>query len=121
MASAATTIRVFGAYAFLAGAGLLVVPDIALAPLGIAAPKEVWIRVVGALAMVVGYYYWACGRAGAVAYFRASVWGRLGFCGLCGALVLMAGAPPALMVFGVVDALGAAWTALALRREDAAA
>ncbi|MFN0183957.1 MAG: hypothetical protein ACKVQR_09085 [Aquabacterium sp.] len=121
MPSPALTIKVFGAYAMVAGTGLLLAPALALAPLGIAAPQEVWIRVVGALAMVVGYYYWACGAAGATAFFRASVHGRLAFCLLCLGLVTLAGAPIQLMVFGLVDVLGAAWTAMALRGAQRAA
>jgi hypothetical protein len=70
--------------------------------------------------MVVGYYYWACGSAGAKAYFKASIVGRFLFCALCVLLVLLADAPPPLILFGVVDVMGAAWTAYALRAEEAA-
>lgn len=115
MTSPDFTIKVFGVYAMVAGTGLLWVPDLALAPLGIAEPKEVWIRAVGALALIVGYYYWALGRAGVTAFFKISIHGRIGFCLLCGGLVLLAGAPLAMMVFGVIDVLGALWTAAALR------
>ncbi len=117
MTSPDFTIKVFGARAVVAGTGLLWVPDLALAPLGIAEPKE-RIRAVGALALIVGYYYWALGRAGVTAFFKISIHGRIGFCLLCGGLVLLAGAPLATMVFGVIDVLGALWTAAALRQAE---
>ena len=117
MRSAALTIRVFGVYVVLTGIGLLVAPNLMLSLFGLPAPTEVWVRVLGALAAVVGYYYWACGTADAKVFFKATIPGRLAFCALCVALVAFAGAPLPLLAFGVVDVLGAAWTALALRRE----
>lgn len=105
----------FGVYAMLTGVGLIASPGTVLSPLGIATPSEIWIRVVGLLALVVGYYYWACGRAGAIAFYRATIAGRLAFCTGCVMLVLLAGAPLQLLLFGFVDVAGAAWTAWALR------
>ena len=79
MHPAAASIKYFGVYVIVTGLGLMLMPALVLAPLGIPAPTEVWIRVVGALATVVGYYYWACGTANAVAFFRATVGGRIAF------------------------------------------
>lgn len=115
MHPASPSIRVFGAYVAVTGIGLLVAPHLVLGTLGIAAPTEVWIRVVGALALVVGYYYWACGTAGAVEFFRASVRGRVLFAALMALLVVVFAAPAQLLLFGVVDLLGAGWTPHGLR------
>ena len=120
MNSASFSMKVFGAYIVLTGAGLLLAPALLLALFGLPAPAEVWVRVLGALAVVVGYYYyWACAAAGATAFIRASVAGRLLFCGLCVLLVLLASAPWQLLIFGALDVLGAAWTASALRGQKA--
>jgi len=118
MQSSALTIKVFGVYVVLTGLGLLLAPNVILALFGFAPTTEVWIRVLGALAVIVGYYYWACGTAGAKPFFRATVPGRVGFCALCVALVVAADAPVPLLAFGVADLLGAAWTYLALRKEE---
>ena len=116
MHSASLSIKVFGAYVFLTGVALLLAPAMMLALFAIPAPQEIWVRVLGALAIVVGYYYWACGRAGAEAFFRATVGGRVGFFLLCALLVVAFQAPAQLLIFGVVDLLGAGWTFVALSR-----
>lgn len=115
-APASLSIQVFGLYAMGAGLVLMVSPNTLLSLFGMPVATEFWVRVVGTLALIVGYYYWACGRAGAVAFFRASIAGRLLFCAACLGLVLLAGAPAQLMMFGAVDLLGALWTGWALRR-----
>ena len=74
--------------------------------------------MAGALALVIGWYYWACGSANARAFFVASVQGRMIFCAACLGLVVWAGAPPALVVIGLVDVAGASWTLVALRSES---
>lgn len=117
MNSSAFSIKAFGVYVLLTGITLVVAPNFLLSLFGIAAAIEIWVRVVGALAVVLGSYYWACGAAGATAFFRATLVGRPLFCALCLGLVAFAGAPWQLLLFGVVDLLGAAWTASALRGE----
>ncbi|MCU0922497.1 MAG: hypothetical protein MUF16_19590 [Burkholderiaceae bacterium] len=116
MQPATLSIQVFGAYVVLTGVGLVAAPALVLGLLGLAAPADVWIRVLGALAIVVGYYYWACGAAGAVAFFRASVVGRPLFAVLCVALIVVFQAPMQLLLFAAVDLAGAAWTWHALRK-----
>lgn len=116
MHPAALSIKVFGAYVVLNGVGLLVAPSLTLAPLGVAAPTEVWVRVLGALAIVLGYYYWSCATAGAVAFFHATVRGRPLFAVLCVALIFGFEAPMQLLIFAAVDLAGAAWTWHGLRK-----
>lgn len=117
MTSAATTIKLFGVYVILTGLTLLLAPNLLLAMFGTPEAKEIWIRVLGALAIVVGYYYWACGAGNARAFFSASVRGRFLFFALGLALILLAGAPWTLALFGLVDVAGAVWTLAALRAE----
>ncbi len=119
MQSSALTIKTFGIYVMLTGAGLVLAPNPLLGLLGFAPTLEIWVRVLGALAIILGFYYWACGAAGAKAFFKATIPGRVGFCALCAGLVVAADAPPSLLVFGAVDLAGAAWTYLAMRRESA--
>ena len=120
MRSASVSIKAFGGHVILTGITLLLVPNLLLSLFGFAATNEIWVRVVGAIAIVLGYYYWACGSAEAKAFFRASVTGRFLFAALCVGLVVGVAAPWQLLLFGVVDVLGALWTSAALRRESAA-
>lgn len=115
MVRPAFTIQAFGAYAIGTGLLLMAVPQLLLVPLGFAPPQELWIRVVGVLALVLGAYYWAMGAANVRAFFRATLWGRPLFALACLVLVLAAGAPWTLLLFGALDLAGAAWTAWALR------
>lgn len=116
MHPATLSMKVFGAYVSIIGVGLLVAPALVLSPLGIVAPTEVWIRVVGALATVLGSYYWVCGSAGDVTFMRVSAIGRCVFAALCLGLVLWASAPPQLLLFGAIDVAAAIWTAAGLRK-----
>lgn len=115
---AAATVNLFGYYALFTGLGLLFQPSLVLGLLGIAAPAEVWIRVLGALAIVVGHYYITCAHRNDRHFFQASVRGRFLFAGLTVLLVVAFGAPPQLMLFGAVDVIGALWTRHALLHGD---
>ncbi len=120
MQSPAFTIKAFGVYVILTGISLALTPNILLSLFGIPPTNEFWIRQLGALAIIVGYYYWACGVGNATAFFKASIPGRIGFFVLGLGLVVLAQAPWQILLFGVVDLLGAGWTAMALRNERAA-
>ena len=117
MTSAALSIKVFGVYAILTGLNLMIAPNLMLSALGIQPTNEIWLRVVGVLGFVVGYYYWACGVANAKDFFKATLIGRsFGFF-LPIVLIFAAGAPWQLALFGLIDIIGAAWTAAALKAE----
>jgi hypothetical protein len=107
--------RVFGAYLALAGAGFFAAPGILLPLLGLPAPTDVWIRVVGILTAILGMYFVYCAQASQRRFFQATVIARLMFFGGVGTLVALGLAPPLLVLFGLVDLAGAGWTQLALR------
>lgn len=113
----AFTVKAFGIYVLATGIGLTLAPNLVLAPLGVPETREVWLRMVGALAIVLGYYYLAAAAADARAFFLASVRGRFLFCALAGGLVLFTGAPWQILLFCVVDAAGALWTRAALHAQ----
>lgn len=115
MSNAARSLFVFGVYAVLAGALLLLVPGLVLSSLGFPAAADGWVRVVGVLAVCVGAYHLVSARHELQAYLRASIVVRLGFAfGLAG-LVVTEQMPRSLLLFAAVDLVGAVWTALALR------
>lgn len=118
MHPATPSIRYFGIYVVLVGIALIVMPGVVMSLLGIVPPSEIWIRVLGVLALVVGYYYLACASGEAIVFYRATVAGRFGFAGLLVVLVTLYAAPIQLLLFGLIDAAGAVWTSRCLRRRE---
>ena len=119
MSAAARSVFAFGCYAALAGLGLTLVPGVVLGLLGFPPPADGWVRVVGVLAICVGLFHMTSARNELAAYLRASVTIRLLFAvGLVG-LVIARLAPLPLVLFAILDVLGALWTAVALRRVPA--
>jgi hypothetical protein len=121
MATSAFTIKAFGIYVVATGIGLTLAPNLMLGPLGVPEAREVWLRMVGALAIVVGYYYLAAAAGNARAFFVATVKGRFLFFALGIGLILFANGPWQIVLFGLVDVAGAIWTHLALKAEEGGA
>jgi hypothetical protein len=120
MSKAAKSMTVFGGYLLLLGLVLVLSPNTLLRVFRFAPTGEVWIRVVGMLVLVLAYYYWNAAGAGLTSFFRWSVAARSSVLLFFIAFVAAGLAPPTLILFGVIDIAGAAWTALALRAEAAA-
>jgi hypothetical protein len=120
MSRAARSVLVFGAY--IVGLGLLLAtaPALVVGPFGFPEPQEPWIRVLGVVVFVLGCYYAQAARQEVTAFFRWTVWGRCVILAGFTLLVVAGQVAPALVLFGVVDAAGAAWTALELRGSGAA-
>jgi len=116
MHPASNSIKYFGLYAIVTGLGLVLVPALVLSPLGMTAPTEIWIRVVGALAIPLGYYYWICGSSDLVEFFHASIRGRILFAAVVVLLIAAFSAPMQLLLFAAIDLAGAAWTFQSLRK-----
>ena len=112
---------VFGVYLLGLGAVLMVAPNLLLGLFRVPATSEVWIRVVGVLAAIIGLYYLLAVRAGFRPLFAWSVPVRMAVSIPFGAFVLAGLVPPVLMLFASIDFAGAAWTWSELRREAEAA
>lgn len=115
MTHAARSVLVFSIYLFVLGGTLVTVPNALLSVFRIPHTGEVWIRVVGMLVLILGYYYAAAARRELVEFFRLTVPARGAVLVFFVAFVLLGLAPPVLIVFGAVDAAAACWTASALR------
>jgi hypothetical protein len=113
----AFTVKAFGIYLLLFGAGLVLVPNLLLPMFGMSQTTEVWIRVVGVLAFVIGVYYWYAAKSEATAIFRASVYTRTLVLLSFAAFVVLGFAQPILILFGAIDFAGGVWTYLTLRAE----
>ncbi len=119
MSKPAKSVLVFGIYLVVTGLGFLVVPNTLLALFGFATTTEPWIRVVGVVVLVLAYYYIEAARNEVKPFFRWTLYCRPAVLVAFTALVILGLAKPMLILFGVLDLLGALWTGLALRSSQA--
>ena len=117
MSRAAVTIFVFGIYLIVLGPTLVVAPAALTGLFGLGPAEEVWIRVLGAIVTILGFYYVFLARRETTDFFWATVWGRPFVLVFFSAFVIMGLSKPILILFGVVDLLGAGWTLSALRAQ----
>ncbi len=118
MSKSARSVYLFSFYLFGLGVVLVVVPNVLLGMFGIPETNEVWIRVVGALVLVLGLYYFQSSKNELIPFLRASVYGRAAVFVFFTGFVVFGFAPPTLILFGGVDALAAFWTFRALKSEN---
>lgn len=119
MTRAARSVFVFAIYLFVLGGALVAVPNALLSVFRMPSTGEVWIRVVGVLVVLLGYYYSGAARREMTEFFRWTVHARSAVLVFFAAFVLLGLAPPVLLLFGAVDAAAACWTALSLRADGA--
>lgn len=96
------------------GVGLLLVPDQILDILGIDPAREVWIRVLGVIATILGVYYLGSAIHRARWMFWYSVPVRIAS-GLAFAFLAVAEGVWQLWLFAILDIASAGWTFVALR------
>ncbi len=115
MSKAAISIFAFAIYLLVLGAVLVTVPNVLLSLFRLPETDEVWVRVVGMLVLILAYYYIVVARNELTQLMRATVVARSSVLLFFLGFVVLAGAPPMLLLFGVVDLAAASWTGLALR------
>lgn len=114
MSRAARSVLVFGIYIGVVGLLLCTLPNLVIGPLGFPEAREPWIRVLGVVVVVVAFYYVQAARHELTPFIQWTVPARVivlvGF-----VLLVVAGhVAPSLILFGLIDAAGAAWTAFEL-------
>ncbi len=117
MKKTSTTLLVFGLYLVGMGLGLIAMPNFVLGMFGLPATSEVWVRVVGVLALVLAFYYTSAARADLKTFAQWTVPARFGVFIAFTAFVLAGFVGPVMIVLGSADLLGALWTGWALRTE----
>ena len=117
MSKSARSLFVFSIYLFALGAILIFIPNVLLRLFHMPETDEVWIRVVGMLASIVGFYYFRAAKSELKAFFQATVYGRTSVFIFFIGFVAAGLAPPVLILFGFIDALAALWTQMSLRSE----
>jgi hypothetical protein len=114
MSPAALSVFVFGIYLAAAGIGFLFVPNTVLPMFKFPKTNEPWVRIMGFLIVLIGFYYIVAARNELNVFFWATVIGRFSVLICFIALVVTKKAQPMLIAFGVIDSAGALWTVLAM-------
>jgi len=120
MSRAAKSLFVFGIYLVGLGVSLLLFPNLLLRFFGAPSTNEVWIRINGMFIICLAYFYVQAARHELTPFIRWTAWARVAVIFYLTAFVILLGAPKALVLFGLVDLLAAAWTFLALKSDAAA-
>ncbi len=114
MNSSTLSILVFGVYLIFVGVGFLFMPNLLLPLFKFPKTEEPWIRVVGILVLIIALFYLVAAYYNLTVIYWTTVFGRsfvfLSFAGL----VIAKKSHPKLLLFGVIDALGAIWTLITL-------
>lgn len=121
MSKAARSVFVFAGYLFVLGVVLVLAPNALLKLFRMPETNEVWVRVVGMLVLILGYYYSVAARHELTPFLRATALARLSVLFFFVAFVVFGLAPPVLILFGVIDAAAASHTLVALRSDSQAA
>ncbi|WP_462252392.1 hypothetical protein [Ferruginibacter sp.] len=116
MTAAAKSVCYFGFYLYVTGITLIAVPNFLLTTLQLPNTNEVWIRVVGVLALCIGYYYHRAGAGNIQAFFKHTIPTRIFVFLSFTAFVLLNYVSPMLILFGAADFAGAVWTWWALKK-----
>ena len=115
MSNSARSVLVFAIYLVVLGLILMIAPNFLLGLFALPGVTDIWIRVVGMLVLLLGFYYSQAARQEMTEFFQWTVYARSSVILFFTAFVLFGLASPPLILFGAVDLLGAIWTSLALR------
>ena len=115
MTASAKSVLVHGIYLAASGALLIASPNTLLSLLGLAPTNEVWIRIVGVLTLILGFYFVQAARKNVMEFIRWTITARFTFLFFIVVFVLFGLANPIVILFGLIDLLGALWTLWTLR------
>jgi hypothetical protein len=118
MSNAAKSILVHGIYLLGLGVVMVTIPNVPLKIVGLAETNEVWIRVVGMMSLVLGYYFVQSARKELTDFFRSTLLTRSAAIVFFILFVVLGFAPVNLLILIAVDPLFIIWTALALRSSE---
>jgi hypothetical protein len=117
MSPADLSLFVFGIYVIVVdGIGLMAIPNAILKRFGLSETKEVWIRILGFILVLLGAYYVVGGVYHLTPFAWATVFARCAVLMFFIVMTLLKQTKPAIILFGIVDTAGALWTLIALLR-----
>jgi hypothetical protein len=117
MSKSALSVFVFSVYLYLIGFVLVVTPDTLLRIFKFPEADGLWIRIVGMLVIILGFYYSHVARADFRPFFVWTVIARSAVLLFFISFVVAGLAPPTLILFGVIDFAAAMWTLFAIRSD----
>jgi hypothetical protein len=117
MTPASKSVYYFGFYLLVLGITLIVAPNLILSLFQIQETTEVWIRVLGTVVSGIGLYYVFMASSNHALFLILTVYVRTTILLWFIIFVVLDWAPVQLILFGLVDMAGAAWTYLALRKQ----
>jgi hypothetical protein len=109
---------IFSACLLVVGGFLSVGPNTLLSLVGMPETNEVWIRILGVVAILLALYYFDAARNNSRGFFAASILGR-GFSTAALVVFWATGQPWQLLIFAGVELAGAIWTYTAMRAQAA--
>jgi len=121
MSKSAFSAKVFAIYLFIVGAIFIFIPNVLLSIFQIPPTTEVWIRVVGVTAFMIGVYAWVAAKHENRPFLEASVYTRFVVFVAFTTFAVTGLGSPMLILFGVADLLGGVWTHFALKADALAA
>lgn len=104
------------AYMIVMGFSLLLVPNITLPFFKLSTTSEVWVRIIGALALTFSSYYYVCIKTEHLAFYRITIWGRYFFCSCLIALALTGVGELPILIFSFTELSLAIWTHISLKK-----
>ncbi len=117
MTNAGKSVYYFGFYLMILGITLTGFPNTLLSTFQIPETSEVWIRVVGILVFNIGLYYVFMAPTNNALFYTLTIYTRASILVWFIVFVLIGWAPTTLIVFGLADMAGAAWTFIAMRNK----
>jgi hypothetical protein len=117
MSKSAFSAKVFAVYLFFVGVVLVFAPNLLLALFKIPQTSEVWIRVVGVLAFMIGIFAWVAARHEDRSFLGASVYTRFLVFVAFTTFVVIGLVSPMFALFGVIELLGGTWTHIDLKAD----
>ena len=110
MSTIAKTIFVYSLYLFLFGLAMMLIPNNILSLFGFKPTTEIWIRVLGLFTFTTGIYYFQSDKKEQLAFFKATIIGRIFFFLMTFVLVISFHQSMMLSIIGSLDLLGALWS-----------
>lgn len=116
MNNTAKSIFYFSFWPFVNGVVLLFFPNLLLSYVGIDSSASVIARILGMLLLFLGFYYYMAGRNDKMApFYEWTVYTRMTAPLFVSLIVIINRASPIILLFVIVDVIGALWTLKALK------
>jgi hypothetical protein len=119
MTAASKTVYFFGFYLLITGITLMVSPNFLLSLFRIEPTSEIWIRVLGAVIVDIGFLYIYMASANHTLFLTLTVFARFSILIWFTVFVFLGWAPTQLIIFGLIDGAGATWTYISLKNQKA--